>query len=363
MFSDVRQGVVVKGRGVVRARLVRNSVSSAEDGRTKGHEPRAAAVGPDGVRPLSLRMLPGVSLTRHLANPSSPIRGWFAGRLPHTSAVVLEANRALRLAPATSATPGELRRIPVLPTTAADPRLVGTALDLLVRATLASSRWSAAPTVGAMRLENEGIVGALDVARQTSARLQYLAPAQLLPSAGEWREVATLCVLLARFEQAGRSLQATDWVAERLRAVVGPTIAAYTIELVDTLDVADTAAAAPAIAEDHADLRTLPLRLGQTFALSGALGGADADLIAGALLLDLKAAATTRIVTRVGLWQLVGYALADTDDTCGLQRVGFSALRWRQRWIIGLDELVSRLAGETVEVSTLRRELADVAAA
>lgn len=106
-----------------------------------------------------------------------------------------------------------------------------------------------------------------------------------------------------------------------------PKIAAYTAELVDALDAADTAAAATAIAEDHADLRTERLRLGPTFALSGALGGADADLIAGTLLLDLKAAATTRIVTRVGLWQLVGYALADTDDTCGLQRVGFSALR------------------------------------
>ena len=292
-----------------------------------------------------------MSLTRHLSTRSSPVRGWFARRLPHTAAVVLEANRALRLGDPT----------PALPSMATDERLVGTALDLLVRATLAASDGSVAPTVGALRLERAGVTGTLDVARQASDRLRELAPAQLTATAGGWYEVAKLCVLLARFEQAGRNLQAVQWSAQRLRAVE-PTVDAYMrTELVGAGDVDDVVAAAPVIADDHADLRVAePLLLGPSFALSGALGGADADVIAGALLFDLKAATTPRIVRGTGVWQIVGYALADTEDT-GLQRVGFSALRWRRRWTVGLDELVVRLAGQAVGVDVLRREFADVA--
>jgi hypothetical protein len=107
---------------------------------------------------------------------------------------------------------------------------------------------------------------------------------------------------------------------------VAPMVDAYAAAVVDQRDVADTGAAAPAVAADHADLRLAqPLALGPTFALSAALGGANADLIAGGLLLDLKAAATTRIVRGEGLCQLAGDALADTHDRFTLREVGISA--------------------------------------
>ena len=307
-----------------------------------------------------------VSLTRHLSDPKSAVRVWFARRLPHTKPLVSEANRALRT-PGTSTSAvvasGVLDSGPALPATANDQRLVGTTLDLLVRTTLADEGWSAAPTRGALRIAAEGAAEAIMIASEISDRLRRLTPAWLTPTAPEWREVAALCVLLARFEQAGRSHHATLWVVERLHSVA-PTIDAYAVALVDQRDVADTAAAAPAVAADHADLRLAqPLLLGPTFALSGALGGADADLIAGGLLLDLKAAATTRIVRGEGLWQLAGYALADTHDSFTLRDVGISALRWRSRWVITLDELLSRLAGQSVGTSDLRHEFAEVATA
>jgi len=152
------------------------------------------------------------------------------------------------------------------------------------------------------------------------------------------------------------------WGVERLWSVA-PTIDAYAAALVDQRDVEDTAAAASSVAADHADLRVAqPLLLGPTFALSGALGGADADVVAGGLLLDLKAATTTRIVRGEGLlWQLAGYALADTPDAFALRDVGICALRWRSRWVIKLDELIARLAGQPVDISDLRHEFALVA--
>lgn len=206
-----------------------------------------------------------------------------------------------------------------------------------------------------------GIPPAIEIEFEALARIAALRPWEPGFPDTRWRELAQLCVLLARFEQAGRSHEAAQFAIERV-AEAPPTLAGYTSALADVDVVEDVTVAAPAIAEDHADLRAIaPLRFGATFRLSRALGGADADLIAGDLLLDFKASSSTRIVGRDSLWQLAGYALADLDDQYRVRSVGISALRWRRRWTIGLDELLERLAGRRVRVDDLRSDLASVA--
>ena len=190
-------------------------------------------------------------------------------------------------------------------------------------------------------------------------RLTRLEPSGLAADAALWHEVASLCVLLARFEQSGRSRQAAETMVHCLVATE-PTVESYTAALVDARDRHDIASAAPAITADHADLLAADPVLGPTFALSTALGGADADLVADGLLLDLKASVTPRIVGRPTLWQLAGYALADTPDKHHIQRVGISALRWRRRWIVSLDYLLASLAGRSVNVAGLRDEFSSV---
>jgi hypothetical protein len=119
---------------------------------------------------------------------------------------------------------------------------------------------------------------------------------------------------------------------------------------------------APLAAADHADLRQCEqLEFGPGFALSRALGGADADLIADGTLLDLKATSTAAIVKRPELSQLVGYALADSGDTYGIRRVGVSAVRWRTRYVWDLHDLLGRLAGGPLPVEQARAELAETA--
>jgi len=87
--------------------------------------------------------------------------------------------------------------------------------------------------------------------------------------------------------------------------------------------------------------------------LSGALGGADADLIARRLLIDWKATTTPGIVGREQLWQLLGYVLADTDDEYEIREVGIAALRWRSIKIWPLDELLAELSiGHPTKVTT-----------
>jgi hypothetical protein len=81
--------------------------------------------------------------------------------------------------------------------------------------------------------------------------------------------------------------------------------------------------------------------------------------VAFSMLVDFKATSTTSIVSRAGLWQIAGYALADADDQYGIRRVGIAALRWRGRWTIDLDELLERLAGQRLTRGEARAEFAE----
>jgi hypothetical protein len=68
-----------------------------------------------------------------------------------------------------------------------------------------------------------------------------------------------------------------------------------------------------------AGLRGRDIICNPTFAQSRALGGADADLITeDGLLVELKSTSTTKTCSTIDLWQLCGYAIADTDDRFGI---------------------------------------------
>jgi hypothetical protein len=61
---------------------------------------------------------------------------------------------------------------------------------------------------------------------------------------------------------------------------------------------------------------------GPVFAGSGDLGGADADFVVGALLIDCKVTTRPHTIHRSAAQQLSGYLLLDYDDTYGIDRVG-----------------------------------------
>jgi hypothetical protein len=113
---------------------------------------------------------------------------------------------------------------------------------------------------------------------------------------------------------------------------------------------------------DTRDLQHVePLYLNPHYRLSVPLGGADADLIHGNTLRDWKSSASRSIVGREGLWQLLGYALADSEDAFHLHRVEISALRWEGTVGWSLPRLVAELAlGSPCKLSDLRASFADV---
>ena len=119
--------------------------------------------------------------------------------------------------------------------------------------------------------------------------------------------------------------------------------------LVDDLTLRDIGVLGRCTVEDHLSIRdAVELHIGPTFAQTGRLGGADADLVYDGTLLDLKSTGTARVLGRVGVWQLLGYLLADTDDAYRIRRLGFSALRRHRSIFWSVQEMIDLLAGENV---------------
>jgi len=104
-------------------------------------------------------------------------------------------------------------------------------------------------------------------------------------------------------------------------------------------------------------LEVKPLVLNPTFTQSTPLGGADADLILDGLLLDIKTWKHA-LPRRSELWQLIGYALADTEDQHRINRVGFYFARHGSRVEWPLDDLLRRLAGKEVDLAETRKDFA-----
>jgi hypothetical protein len=219
-----------------------------------------------------------MSLTRHLDDRVSPVRAWFARRLPHTSSVARDANHELRGVPGQREglliTLGRPTR-PPLATTARSPALAGTALDLLSRATLVTG---ALERSAAQRGAGSIVVGpdmppAMEIEREAVVRIDSLAPSRRELDERGWRELAEWCLLLARFEQAARSRAAVHAVIERVRSAP-PTLDGYRAALVDERDIDDVALAAPRVAVDLADVRAAGrIVCGPVFALSAQVGG------------------------------------------------------------------------------------------
>ncbi len=296
-----------------------------------------------------------VSLTRHLRNSGSPVRVWLEARFPGTRQAATEANRFIR---------NGIDACPVKPPAAADVALVGTAVDYLVRAHLTPTALDSTVASRAGWTTQELAHKAMLVEGAAVASVKGLRPWERELDRGGWSELCTACALLAKFEQCFRAGPVVSFQVERAlnqlpetddaSAVVRSTVGEETL-----VDLATLGRAAVA---DHLDLRSAGvLHLNPTFAQSQALGGADADLVYDHTLLELKAAAATKIVGRRELWQLVGYVLADTHDEYAIEAVGVSGLRWRRRVIWPLDRLLQELVGGPVsDVARLRVEFAQV---
>ena len=100
--------------------------------------------------------------------------------------------------------------------------------------------------------------------------------------------------------------------------------------------------------------------LNPTFALSRGVGGADADLVLGSCLLDIKATVNPRL-ERSWLLQLLGYTLLDSDDACHIDAVGILLARQAVMAYWPLEPLLDATAGSArPSLGSMRADFARV---
>lgn len=302
-----------------------------------------------------------MSLTSHLKNKRSPVYQWFAEHFPNTGRLATAANRQMRNGRAVDDC-----LVPGLP--GADASMVGTAVDYLLRACLLPGALDAqrSGSYGAWMLDQrpeiDGRAGRAE--RDIIDRIAHLDPCRRTLDTDEWLKLCRMCLVLTRFEQVFRTRGAPNVVGYALEAfgkVAGDEIDELAVAFTTPATVDDLALLGRAAVEDHADLKTTePLIPNPVFEQSIELGGADADMIAGGTLLDFKSRASAGIVGRLELWQLMGYAFADTQDYYKIDSVAISALRWRSRPTWQLVELLEALGAPDRPLSDWRLDFAAI---
>ena len=127
-----------------------------------------------------------MSLSSHIKSKASPVRAWFETTLPETRGLATDANRALR---------GQGTDCPVPRVPGADPGLVGTAVDYLLRACLrvTSIEWTVA-SKAAQHLASSSRTAALDRVelREVPRPAPGHFPDQLVRRQRRWMELQNL---------------------------------------------------------------------------------------------------------------------------------------------------------------------------
>lgn len=300
-------------------------------------------------------------LTYEVKNSRSPVAVWLRSRFPHHKPVQAEFRAAA----------GAAR---VTPSPAVALQTQGAAIDWWIRFLVdpaPSSELAAGGIVageakfGSLPCFDVGVrlleeLGGLDDERAP----QSIDPARVTGRDDEWQ--ARVCYALALLVEPRRAYSIEGSRLMRLNKRCGvPELLA----LANDAEVADLIAM-----RDLARQRLLPalpaglVATGPTFDGSHDLN-ADADLIAGGMLVDVKAGQGgnprkdgTRAahLGRDELDQLIGYTLMDYFDTFRLHTLAIYAARFGHlaAWPVG--ELLTRLAGQPVDLAALRKDFSRV---
>lgn len=95
--------------------------------------------------------------------------------------------------------------------------------------------------------------------------------------------------------------------------------------------------------------------IGPTFTRSKLLAGADGDLAAAGLLLELKTSKNLSLAL-VDVLEVVGYALLDFEDRYRIDTLGVFNARYAKLATWGLQDLLAELAGQQVDVADVRAD-------
>ncbi len=291
-----------------------------------------------------------MSLTS-LLKTRSPLRIFFAETFHHTSELVAKLNDDL-------AEVGTIGRADLSPSEAA---LVGMALDYRVR--LYFAPFDLESTVAWHGLA--GVMASLTKKQRAfcehfAGELSYkLANALLvvkrrLPRTDEdW--LNAWCLVLAHLEQFYRGAFAPERSPLYQALTTCSTVSAVRRQVGRQRLLEDLRTLSWSFHRRWKTRLRAPVVLNPTFAGSEDVGGADADIIVGGILLDIKTSKQPRPVRLEHLWQLMGYVLLDYPDKYGINAMGFEFPRHQLTRYWPVQELITVMADSPQPVTALRR--------
>jgi len=255
-----------------------------------------------------------VALTHQLDRRGTPVREFFEVHFPARSVRALSPSwyEVVRAHPVRCPRPAGVNMGAIGTAFDYRARLCWSPID--VKATVA-----AAGTAHLAALGRDELAGlALDVGKELSL-LAPQATEQPLAEAVEHR-ICRCCYALALYEQFYRSVAAAT--TSPLLELPDSASMEEVLAVAPDASVRDIAAMSCLLVEEQADLVKRPAVLNPTFDGSRAIGGADADLVAGKLLVELKTTSQDSFERVDYLYQLLGYALLDYSAKYGVTDVG-----------------------------------------
>jgi hypothetical protein len=302
-----------------------------------------------------------MSLTGQLDKAGSPFASFLSAQFPAVNNVSA-AFHAMLPADAEALFPAAPERVPWgTLATAIERRLryafcdTGIPRTSVQRGIFAAWQLATPDCAEAVRLAGEDLAGALEslVAAErpaTRARSILLAPEEEAFLDG-------MCYALAWFEETsrlGRLVSGTPLATAGRSLTVEHLLAAVPGYAVDDI-AAVVGLADTGLSSVRDDCPPELVHVSPALAGAGDVGGAEADLIAGDLLLEIRSTATpSRMGTR-DFYQVLGYLLLDYADRYGIRRVGFYLSRFGRLVTWTVDEYLA-LLGSRRTLDDLRHE-------
>jgi hypothetical protein len=311
-----------------------------------------------------------MSLTAELDKKASPVTRWFNDWLPNAKPISADWNERVRSA--STLRPKTDQRI---------PGTVGTAFDYRLRYSLAVTPLHDLTAASGMRLLDplrgrergarvapdpsltlEGthqasmgpILGLIDdFERGLSTTIAELAPIGRVLDEAQEQLLCRYCYLLGLFEEIYR---AGSRINSPLFLLTSDATLIDLLALPPQIWVDDLCSLSRLLASFLPELASRPLFLNPTFAGSREIGGADADLISGGSLLDIKTTVDPKFTRTRLLYQLLGYVLLDYEDAYEIRAVGVYLSRQGLLIKWPLTELLPTLLdGRSIALDELRK--------
>lgn len=299
-----------------------------------------------------------VSLTSIFDDNDHPLVGWFRSRLPRTAKI--------RASYAESLPVRRVRRPVAAGRTVVRWDLLGTAIDFRIRCAFVPTAPPSA-VAGTFVAEDLGgdpvgrvgrdLVAAFDDHLRESRA--YVRGRRWVLDQGAEARLDRLCFALAWFDRVFRDGQLPAGTPLADPANLGgveplltcvPDYAVMDIQVMVRL--AEVALGQLRDSAEEGACWAAP-----TFAGSADVGGADADLIVGRHLLEIKSVSHPELLRDKAIWQLAGYVLLDYGDRYRIDEVGFymSRIGWLATWPV---EEFFRLLGCRESLPQLRAAFA-----